>query len=459
MPSNALREFLRDESGSYTLWSLVWFILYLGLGGLAVDVTDAYRNQTLLQATADSAALAAAMSIGKPGEDPVAEANNYASANMQSDHYGDVLVETDITLGTWDFANRTFDPTGTPVDAVHVVTRRADANGNPVIMSVLRILGLFGVSQQWDVSTDAVAVAGVSFCHNNGLIAGGTLSQTNANGFFENICLHGVEGMYLRNGDTFESGVAASTTCTDCVGPDGLDPSSNVGWDEAWSRGGENDPLFPLNAYMVDEYVQTLRALPDTAGYQDMLDTYGANYAGWDYLFQNDSPPARYTGTSLPATLERFTIYEIDCAGSELQLPETTMRNIGIITNCKVVAPSSRTLNILDTVIAVDWNPGDPTTEGIQLAAGGRFGDTGCSGMGVELYTNGTSINFAASGNVNMVRLISGWNIRWAASATGRIGVMAEAVNDIMIRTSSEFGLCENNVVNGPNQFTYRLVL
>ena len=50
--------FLRDESGGYTIWSLVWFSLYVVMGGFAVDMTDAYRNVTLLQSTADAAALA-----------------------------------------------------------------------------------------------------------------------------------------------------------------------------------------------------------------------------------------------------------------------------------------------------------------------------------------------------------------------------------------------------------------
>jgi Flp pilus assembly protein TadG len=54
----SFRSFLRDESGSYTIWSLIWFSLYVAIGGLAVDMTDAYRNQTLLQSTADASALA-----------------------------------------------------------------------------------------------------------------------------------------------------------------------------------------------------------------------------------------------------------------------------------------------------------------------------------------------------------------------------------------------------------------
>ena len=63
MFSTSFRSFLRDESGAYTIWSLIWFSLYVAMGGMAVDLTDAYRNQTLLQSTADASALAGVMSL------------------------------------------------------------------------------------------------------------------------------------------------------------------------------------------------------------------------------------------------------------------------------------------------------------------------------------------------------------------------------------------------------------
>ncbi len=50
------REFLRDEEGASTILGIFWFILCVGLGGLAVDITDAFRVQTMMQATADASA-------------------------------------------------------------------------------------------------------------------------------------------------------------------------------------------------------------------------------------------------------------------------------------------------------------------------------------------------------------------------------------------------------------------
>ena len=51
--------FCRDEHGGGTIMGLLWFMLLVGITGLAVDVTDGFRNRTMLQATADASALAA----------------------------------------------------------------------------------------------------------------------------------------------------------------------------------------------------------------------------------------------------------------------------------------------------------------------------------------------------------------------------------------------------------------
>ncbi len=57
------RNFLNDELGGGTIMGLLWFILLVGITGLAVDVTDGFRSQTMLQATADASALAATIDL------------------------------------------------------------------------------------------------------------------------------------------------------------------------------------------------------------------------------------------------------------------------------------------------------------------------------------------------------------------------------------------------------------
>ena len=40
MLSKNTRKFLADESGAYTIWSLLWFSIYVAIGGLAVERND-----------------------------------------------------------------------------------------------------------------------------------------------------------------------------------------------------------------------------------------------------------------------------------------------------------------------------------------------------------------------------------------------------------------------------------
>jgi len=140
------QRFLNDERGGYTIWSLIWFMLYVAIGGLAVDATDAFNKQTMLQSTADAAALAGAMSLGVVGEDPVTEAAiPYSRANMSRDIHGSVLVEPDVRIGIWDAAAETFtevpgyDPASPDdtVNAVQAITRRSNDNANPLAIPAL----------------------------------------------------------------------------------------------------------------------------------------------------------------------------------------------------------------------------------------------------------------------------------------------------------------------------------
>lgn len=132
------------------------------------------------------------------------------------------------------------------------------------------------------------------------------------------------------------------------------------------------------------------------------------------------------------------------------------MRNLAIVSNCTIKVNPNDDLNMVNVAVAADFDSNSP---GISVAGKGKFGDRTCGDLGmVELYTNGSDIHFAAKGDVNSVRLISAGDIDWAAKANGRVGIMAEAMGDIKMTTQAEFGLCPNDTVNGPNQYTYRLV-
>ncbi len=90
--------FWQDDRGAGTLFGLLWFILLVGITGMAVDVTDGLRNRTMLQATADAAALAGAIDL-PDGSAAVATAVSYAADNMGEDINGSVLDPDDARVG------------------------------------------------------------------------------------------------------------------------------------------------------------------------------------------------------------------------------------------------------------------------------------------------------------------------------------------------------------------------
>jgi Flp pilus assembly protein TadG len=88
------RKFLNDELGGGTVMGLLWFILLVGITGLAVDTINGFRTRTMLQATSDADADSAALAgvIDLPNEAmAVASAVAYSAGNMPATLYGSVL--------------------------------------------------------------------------------------------------------------------------------------------------------------------------------------------------------------------------------------------------------------------------------------------------------------------------------------------------------------------------------
>ena len=214
MACRSCTEFLHCERGGGTILGLFWFILLVGITGLAVDITDALRHQTMLQATADAAATAAVLDL--PDEDVVvASALIYADKNMSPVQHGVTLEAADVEIGVWDPDTRTFSAgtrsfsaitnayAGTLANAVRVTLHRSDTNGNPLAANFLRIAGV----RDWDITVQAVAMAGVGGCLQGGFIARVKIFSGSTNNYLDRLCIHGQQGVKIGSTNYFESGV------------------------------------------------------------------------------------------------------------------------------------------------------------------------------------------------------------------------------------------------------------
>jgi len=147
--------FLQDQRGSIFAIMGIGLVMAAGFTALAVDISYLYVLKGRLQMTADFAALAAATQL--PDENAVRTmALEYTTKNMPAAEHGTVLANADVVTGNWDADTRTFTPAGDPVNAVRVVTRRSQANGNATGLFFARVLGFNEV----DMETSAVAAFG-----------------------------------------------------------------------------------------------------------------------------------------------------------------------------------------------------------------------------------------------------------------------------------------------------------
>ncbi len=85
-----VNEFANNEAGGGAEMGLLWFALLVGITGLAVDTINGFRTRTMLQATADAAALGGAIDLSTAAA-AVTSAAAYSTGIMPTAPYGSVL--------------------------------------------------------------------------------------------------------------------------------------------------------------------------------------------------------------------------------------------------------------------------------------------------------------------------------------------------------------------------------
>ncbi len=144
--------FRRDQGGSAITMFAVFLMAGVGFAAVAIDGGYLYSLKSKLQTTADAAVLVAVSEL--PDTDTArAAAIVMAGKNMPTGEHGAVLADADVVTGNWDSGTRTFTPAGDPINAVRVVTRRSQANGNAAGLFFASVLGF----NQVDVETTAIA--------------------------------------------------------------------------------------------------------------------------------------------------------------------------------------------------------------------------------------------------------------------------------------------------------------
>ncbi len=222
------------EDGGATAFGLIAISLMLLFAGLAIDVANLYRHQTLLQLTADSAAQAGVVTLARGGTAPDARkaAGGMVETNMPEARFGEVITQShhEVQVLHYDPATGALGPVGdeAPANAVLVRLQRSEAAGNPVPTFLMGMAG----HDAWSLAAASVAVLQpTQRCGNaEGIVARGAIDLGLTPVFGSAFCLHSQSSLTLpvgtRTTEPLRVSLPNPATCSGVCKPEaGIRPS------------------------------------------------------------------------------------------------------------------------------------------------------------------------------------------------------------------------------------------
>lgn len=421
------RRFWRDEDGAVFVFGILLLVAFFMIGGLAIDVANAYMNRTHLQVAADSAAHAALYTRDtKTAAEAKTVALAVANRSMPTDRFGDVLRVEDIQFGHWDDATQTFTPDPSSRDAVQVDTARLADRNNQVATFFLR----FANMEFWNVRTRSVFDVYRPTCFREGFVAQDIVDVQANNVYQAGFCIHSQTHVEVSNNNMFEDGVIVSMpNKEDMVLPsDGF--ASNTGLKDALRDGSYQIRI--LN-----------RVNSIIAGVQDPSSPHYRSFitdSAPVFLNRNDKLDDT---VFLPGR-----IYRIDCPSESQHTAihsDTVLRDVVIVTNCQLKFGSGVGL---ENAIVVNSNTRDKS---IEAASGVRLGrnDNCAPGGGAQIVTRG-GVNIPAKLQMYGGQILAVKDVSFTSDATGIQGASIVSGGRIDGTTNSIMGFCggagmENN--------------
>ena len=434
--SNSSHFFARDEDGAVTIWATSWTIVFLLIGGLSIDVGNAWKERSMLQSTADAAALAGAIELGSVLDEAArAEAIRIAELNLNND----VLVGADIISGKWDTASRTLDTAALVHDAVQVVTRRDSGGGNQVPTFLLKLIGI----TYWNVSTAATAQKFLPGCIKDGMVADNTVQISSNNNFFDGYCIHGQNGVQVSSNNFYEGpsggipGVIVSMNDLADFGMPASGFASSPGLQEALRENW-------MRPKSVDHIGEILTALLDVNSPRipDFIDT-------------TKPVIVKTRATFKPAAMLPGRIYSVNCSGSQqINFPANSLvRDSILVTSCRISTASG--VRFESSIIATS----NSASNSISSAQGAILGkDDNCAKGGGSLFLTAGGVDYAAHLEVYGSQVIAAGDIKIVAESQGIEGASFQSGNDIKLTSNGSFGNCNSNVDEIVYEDYFRLV-
>ena len=480
MLPNVLPKFSRDESGTGTVFSIFGIGMLIMIGGIAIDGSNFWRNEQMLQKTADVAAHAGVVALANGADSTTAldNAASFVSYNMPFAQYGNLYANqsTDIEVLNYDEATNTLNSSGKP-NAVRVYLHRDQLSDNPVSTFALRLADLFLISEQTNLSNWNMQVRGVAAlakfqgCNStDGIYSKGKLSLSSSSTIGAGYCLHSQNEVWMAQQNTFMPTAAVSMPNLDTCGSKCTDASNPGSTAASWER---NLIMPDIPAHILSSYASFLDTSDTTlrddffsdkyleSGALSALQDVGINTSGLMLGSVVELTDAKFEElTDVPEGL----VYNVTCKsngnpdsvriefGAEKNKPgnnggkyftPSAFSDVAIVTNC-----GFEFLDATDITSSVLISTRQVSTASIMANSSASVGDSfggcsvddqtvimGMSDMNVPADFTGSNVSFIVDGNIHLSASSS-------SSTNDHSGVSFLASGEISIAANHTFNGC-----------------
>lgn len=421
------KNFLRDDSGAGTAFSLFLVLTLLMVGGYAVDLQYVLTARTRLQNTADAAAHAALLARDTMSASDAADrAVEIAMGNMPPDLHGVTVEARDVEFGFWDETAAKFIPDANSRSGVRVTARRIEERENPVPTFLFKLVGL----DHWNISAVSTFMTYNPSCLREGFVANGVVDLQSNNLYSNGFCIHSNTYVSLNSNNTFEPGTIVSMANLSDIELPNSGYKTNIGLEQALREGSWNIRIVSRIARIIEQLENfDSRRMPDyivTAGYEILpsrLVTAANLVPGHAY---------KYTcGSKGNSTLTFDNNVVVD-------------RNV-IITDCEIRYNAG--VQLENAILVSKSTDAKAHTAPSGLIVGR---DDHCAeGGGAQLLTLG-GMSFPADLHIYGGQLLAVGDIEFSANADGVEGAAMVAGGQISGTSNMNMGFCgtgtENNI-------------
>jgi hypothetical protein len=424
---------LKDDAGFISTFGLTLTAMMIALGGIALDVANAYRMRTYLQVAADAAAHAALYTRETDTRyAAIQRALEVVESFLPAEVYGEVMKAEDIEFGTWDRDTETFTPDWTSKSAVMVNTLQVAERQNSVGTYMLRLVGF----DDWNVRRASVFETYIPTCFREGFVAQDLVDLQSGNTYTNGFCIHSNDHVEVNSNNFFNSNTVVSMPDKSNIGLPSSGFESNDGLQDALRDGA-------YQIRILNDLEQIITDLDDPLVSDDIPD-----YIASDLI---KVLPSKNVDPSL--MIPGF-IYTYNCAGgAALQIPnDTTLTDLVLVTDCKVQFGQGV---VLENVIVATTNT---DAKSINAASGVQVGrDDHCAtDGGSQLLTLG-GIDVPADLRVYGGQLIAKGDIEFSANANGIEGASFISGGTISGTSNMTMGFCGDGMERNFEREYFRL--